>query len=241
MRRSISIILAIAITFSLILAAKYGALAQDKSKFKETAEGKKVSDEERYATIVRNNLFMPLGSGGEVKREDFMLAGILGDSAFIQMMGSDRSFYVIEGQSFANGAKLIRIGKDSVTILHEGVEKELTLAGGTTAGQGGNAKGGEEGWQRNYGKDGDEMEFASREEKERRSREQKEQWEREQKERGEHDWARNMSTDQLHDIQREIEEHIEGMRMKGVENPEEYEGAIEKMESVERAIAERGD
>ena len=48
-----------------------------------------------------------------------------------------------------------------------------------------------------------------------------------------------MSVDELHAVRGKIAEYIEGLRAKGVTDPEEYEGALEKMEIVERAIAEK--
>ena len=97
---------------------------------------------ERYAAIIKNNLFTPLGSGGEVKRKEFILTGILGKSAFIQLEGSSDSHYVTEGQSFGNGAKLVQVGENSVTIIHEGTRKELRLNEGKPATRSGGTKGG---------------------------------------------------------------------------------------------------
>jgi hypothetical protein len=48
-----------------------------------------------------------------------------------------------------------------------------------------------------------------------------------------------MSVDELRGIQGKMAEHIEGLRAKGVTDPKEYEGAMEKMEEVDRAIAEK--
>ena len=39
----------------------------------------------------------------------------------------------------------------------------------------------------------------------------------------------------------DIAGYIEGLEKKGVTDPEQYRGAMEKMETVERAIAEKGD
>ena len=56
---------------------------------------------------------------------------------------------------------------------------------------------------------------------------------------GESQWARKMSVDELHNVRGEIVEYIKGMEMKGVRDPEAYKGAMEKMEVVEQAIAEK--
>jgi hypothetical protein len=59
---------------------------------------------------------------------------------------------------------------------------------------------------------------------------------RENKQREYPDWARKMSLDELRGVRGEIEEYIEGLREKGVEDPEQYEGALKKMETVEDAM-----
>lgn len=206
----------------------------DKIKSKKT----QISGMERYSAIIKNNLFTPLGSGGEVKRKGFVLAGILGKAAFIQIEGSSDSFYVTEGQSFGNGAKLVRIGENSVTIIHEGSRKELKLASGTSSSRGGGAKGGRtEQLQKNSGKNSKnnknskEMKAARRAEKER--------GDGGEKKGGDNDWARKMSMGDLSKTRGDIERYIEGLEKKGVRDPKEYEGVYKKMEAVERAMAEK--
>jgi len=217
-----------------------GKKKQTERKIKATDKIKngktQTSGMERYSAIIKNNLFTPLGSGGEVKQKGFVLAGILGKAAFIQMEGSSDSFYVTEGQSFGNGAKLARIGENSVTIIHEGSRKELKLASGTFISQSGGAKGGRtEQRQGNSGKNSKgmkkEMKTARRAEKER--------GDGGEKKGGDTDWARKMNMDQLRGVRGKIAEHIEGLKAKGVTDPEEYEGAFKKMEAVERAMAEK--
>lgn len=262
MRRSMNVILTVVVTCSLILTVQHSILPQVKSKQKsqlkmqETkkikpskgdqtepktkakgdikSEGAQISGMERYRAIIQNNLFMPLGSGGEAKREEFALIGTMGRSAIIQMEGADRSFYVAEGQSFGNDAKLVRVGANSVTIFHEGSEKELKLVSGTLVSQSGGAKGGKTGQlQGKSGKNGKKMDAASGAGKERRDGKEKKG--------GDTDWARNMSMDDLSKAHGDIERYIEGLRQKGVTDPKEYEGAFKKMEMVERAMSERGD
>jgi hypothetical protein len=260
MRRSMNIILTVIVTCSLVLTVQHSILAQAKSKQKsqlkmqetkemkqgkgdqterETkakggikSEGTQISGIERYRAIIQNNLFMPLGSGGEAKREEFALIGILGRSAIIQMEGSDKSFYVAEGQSFGNDAKLVRVGANSVTIIHEGSKKELELASGAFISRSGGGKGGKtEQRQGKPGKNSKEMKTANRAEQKRRDGKEKKG--------GDTDWARNMSMDDLSKARGDIERYIEGLRQKGVTDPEEYEGAYKKMEMVERAMAEK--
>ena len=61
-----------------------------------------------------------------------------------------------------------------------------------------------------------------------------------EKQRGDTDWARRMSMDELRGVRGKIAEYIEGLRAKGVTDPEKYEGAMIKMEAVEGAMWERG-
>ena len=264
MRRSMNIILTIVVTCSLILTVQHSILAQAKSKMQKAkeikpskgdqterktrtegdmkSEGTQISGMERYRAIIQNNLFMPLGSGGEAKREEFALIGTMGRSAIIQMVGSGKSLYVAEGQSFGNDAKLVRVGANSVTIIHEGNEKELKLASGALTSQGAGAKGGgTEQRQGNSGKSSKEMEAARRAEKERGSGAEKGRRSGGEKQGGDNDWARKMSIDELRGVRGKIAEHIEGLRAKGVTDPKEYEGAMEKMDAVERAMSERGE
>ena len=261
MRRSMNTILAVVVACSPVLTVQHSTFAQVRSKEKsqrnmrktkeiepsksDEAERKikakddiksertQISGAERYRAIVKNNLFMPLGSGGEVKRQEFVLAGILGSSAFIQMEGSDKSFYVAEGQSFGNDVKLVRIGKNSVTIIHEGNEKELKLASGTPISQGGGAKGGRTRQrQGNSGKSSSKG-SANRSGKERGSGSGKQGGD---KGGDDGQWARKMSMDELTKVREEIGRHIEGLREKGVTDPKEYEGAYKKMDAVDGAI-----
>jgi hypothetical protein len=62
-----------------------------------------------------------------------------------------------------------------------------------------------------------------------------------EKKKGDTNWARKMSIDELRNTRGEIERYIEGLRAKGVTDPEKYEGALKKMEAVEGAMWERGD
>jgi len=91
-------------------------------------------DLEYYMIISRNNLFTPLGSVREAKRQEFAVTGILGSTALIQIIGESESYYVAEGESFANGTRVTNIGKNTVTIIHEGNKVNLKLGEGLPAG-----------------------------------------------------------------------------------------------------------
>jgi len=209
------------------------------SKTMDSKKSGNASGMERYAAIIKNNLFTPLGSGGEVKRREYILTGTLGNSAFIQLEGSSDSHYVTEGQSFGNGAKLVQVGENSVTIIHEGVRKELSLNEGKPATSSGGTKGGGARSSQKISGDSKKMKADRRAEKE-RSREWKKQGGGE-KQGGENSWARKMSVDELSKVRGDIGRYIEGLEKKGVTDPEKYKGALEKMETVERAMAEKED
>jgi len=233
------------------IAPRIGEQTERKIKAKDDikTERTQISGVARYRAIIQNNLFMPLGSSGEVRREEFVLIGTMGRSAFIQMEGSDKSFYVAEGQSFGNDAKLVRVGEKSATIIHEGNRKELKLVSVALISQGGGSKGGRTRQrQGNSGKSSREMGSANRPEKERRSEAEKERWSGGEKQRADKggdkggddgQWARKMSMDKLRNTRGEIGKYIEGLEKKGVRDPEAYEGAYKKMEMVERAMDEK--
>lgn len=240
MRRSMNIILAVFVACSLVLTVQHSTLAQGKSKQKsQKREKTHIFGVERYKAITQNNLFMPLGSGDEVKRKEFVLTGIMGNSAFIQMESSGRSFFVAEGQSFGNDAKLVRVGGNSVTIVHEGNKKELQLASGILIGKGKSAKGGgSKQQQNNSGKNSKKMKTANSAGKGRGGGSGKKGG---GKGGDNGQWARKMSMDELRGTRGKIAEYIEGLEKKGVRDPAAYAGAYKKMEMVEDAIADRGD
>lgn len=110
-----------------MLVTQYTVFAQPKVQNRE-----KTPTLEYYMVIIKNNLFKPLGFGDEIKRQEFVLTGILGSIALIQAVGQPNSYYLTAGETFANGAKLTRIGEDSVTIFHEGNKIELKLGSGVS-------------------------------------------------------------------------------------------------------------
>ena len=48
-----------------------------------------------------------------------------------------------------------------------------------------------------------------------------------------------VTMDEFHEIRGQIAEYMEGLRAKGVTNPEQYEGALKKMETVDGAMWEK--
>lgn len=186
---------------------------------------------ERYTAIIKNNLFTPLGTVEEVKRQEFVLTGILGKSAFIQLEGSSESYYVSEGQSFSKDAKLASVGENSVTIIHEGTRKELRLNEGAPVVQsddakGGGAKGGGKPSKKGYS-EGKKTAADRRVEKERVSKEDavrlKQEAERDNVER---------QIDDLSRAREEVRRYIIEMEENGKEDP----GAYEKLERIEQTI-----
>jgi len=71
---------------------------------------------QQYDVIVKDNLFLPLGSGGEIKQE-FTLIGIVGKSAFIKMSG--KTFFRSKWQMLDENTRLVAVGKDCVIIIHK--------------------------------------------------------------------------------------------------------------------------
>ena len=188
---------------------------------------------ERYMIIAQKNLFTPLGTGGEVKRQEFAVIGILGsgtkNSALIQLIDGSASYYVAQGETFGNGAKLVNIGKNDVTIVHEGNEIELKLGEGTFASQSRRVK--EKDWERRGKQPSDDerkqMEIARRKEEESR-REMAEKHEREIKKR--EDTERKIHY--LHQEREKIQMKIAEMEESGYINHDTYK----KMEKIDQTV-----
>ena len=84
------------------------------------------------------NLFRPLGSGGEQKKSSFALTAVISgseDKAIIEEMGGGRSFYVAEGETFADEIEVVDIGEQVVKLDRSGEEEELRLGEGTSGGR----------------------------------------------------------------------------------------------------------
>ena len=198
------------------------------SKSKTGDSELRVPDLEYYMIIARNSLFTPLGSVREAKRQEFALTGILGRTALIQVIGESRSYYVAEGESFANGARVTRIGKDTVAIIHEGNEVNLKLGEGLPAGgpQGKTGKGSIQ-QKKTPGMGGQASKKMASTEEERLKREMKE---RMQEERG------NIKR-KIGDLQRErdkLKQVVTEMEKKGQIDQDAYR----RIEEIDRVVRE---
>jgi len=198
------------------------------SKSKAGGPELRVPDLEYYMIISRNSLFTPLGSVREAKRQEFALTGILGRTALIQVIGESRSYYVAEGESFANGARVNRIGKDTVAIIHEGNEVNLKLGEGLPAGgnQGKTGKGSIQ-QKKTPGMDSQARKKMASTKEERLKREMKE---RMQEERG------NIKR-KIGDLQRErdkLKQVVTEMEKKGQIDQDAYK----RIEEIDRVVRE---
>lgn len=108
------------------------------------------------SSIVKNNLFKQLGSGGEKKGPEYALTAVmsgasdeLDDKAIIQQKGGGQSYYVAEGDTFAGGLEVLEIEDEKVTINKSGEEINLALGEGTSGG--GRGRGGGRRGRRNSG------------------------------------------------------------------------------------------
>jgi len=110
----------------------------------EEGEGRAVVGLERYTSvIVKKNLFRSLGSGGEVRGPSYALTAVISDSsgesnskAIIEQQGGE-SYYLSEGDTFADEMEVIDIEDTSVKLDKSGEEMTLTLGEGTGGGRGG--------------------------------------------------------------------------------------------------------
>jgi len=99
------------------------------------------------SAIVDNNLFRPLGSGGERSKTQYALTAVISDSdgesnnkAIIEEKGGNKSYYVYEGDTFANEIAVETIDEDLVTLDREGEPIELRLGEGTSSGSRGGGR-----------------------------------------------------------------------------------------------------
>ena len=99
--------------------------------------------------VVKNNLFLPLGSGGEERRSSYALTAVISDTssestnkAIIEERGGGKSYYVSEGDTFADDIKVEEIAEEVVRLDRSGDREELRLGEGTS---GGGRRGGGEG------------------------------------------------------------------------------------------------
>ncbi len=91
--------------------------------------------------VVKNNLFLPLGSGGEERRSSYALTAVISntsdesdDKAIIEERGGGKSYYVSEGDTFADDIKVEEIAEEVVRLDRSGDREELRLGEGTSGG-----------------------------------------------------------------------------------------------------------
>jgi len=188
-----------------------------KDKDKYFAKYKALADE-----LKKNNLFAPSPPKQHPVKE---VLGILGNKVLIK----DQWYKV--GDTVGD-AKIVAIGPTQATIEWDGVEKvflpfDAAISEAPMRSQAKKAvvKAGK----------ADMVVIQSG----RESMTDREGRGREEKQRGDTNWARKMSMDELRGVRGQIAEYIEGLRAKGVTDPEKYEGAMRKMETVEGAIWEK--
>jgi len=92
-------------------------------------------------SIVKKNLFLPLGSGKEGPKQSYALTAVISNAsnerkAIIEQIGSNTGFYVSEGESFAGEAKVLNIQENAAKVSRSGEELMLKLGIGTQGGEG---------------------------------------------------------------------------------------------------------
>lgn len=103
----------------------------------------------RYVdVIVKKNLFLQLGSGGEEKRTSFALTAVISNTsngsdskAIIEKRGGAESYYVSEGDTFADEIEVLDIDEEIVKLNRSGEEEDLRLGEGTEAARRGGRRG----------------------------------------------------------------------------------------------------
>jgi len=84
--------------------------------------------------VVKNNLFLPLGAGGEEEKTSFALTAVVSGSdskAIIEEIGREKSYYVSEGDTFADEVEVVEIDEQMVRLDARGENMELRLGEGT--------------------------------------------------------------------------------------------------------------
>ena len=114
-------------------------------------EKKALTGLRRYTSIiVKKNLFLRLGSGGEKRGPEYALTAVLlsnnpeetENRAIIERKGGGESYYVVEGDTFAGGLEVVDIEDEAVKLDKSGEEITLSLGEGTSGGGGGGRRGG---------------------------------------------------------------------------------------------------
>lgn len=106
------------------------ASAQEEVRGPEQASNHK--DLRHYLDVVAgNNLFLPLGWAQEEKKTSYALSAAMSDKAIIEEIGGGGSYYVSEGDTFADGIKVLDINEQVVKLDRSGEYMELRLGEGT--------------------------------------------------------------------------------------------------------------
>jgi hypothetical protein len=90
--------------------------------------------------IAERNLFLPLGSGRQEEKASFALTAVMSgtssgsdNKAIIEEIGGRESYYVSEGDIFADEVKVVDIDEQRVRLDAKGEEMELRLGEGTSS------------------------------------------------------------------------------------------------------------
>ena len=114
--------------------------AEPKADFERQKAGSDNKGLNRYIdAIVAKNLFHQLGYSGEKGKPSFALTAVISGSdrkAIIEKKGGQESYYVSEGETFADEVEVVDIGEDLVKLDRSGEEMNLKLGEGTESGRG---------------------------------------------------------------------------------------------------------
>jgi hypothetical protein len=113
----------------------------------------------RYMVVVEKNLFLQLGAGGEERKASFALTAVISNTsdrpdnkAIIERIGGGESYYVSEGDTFADDVEVVDIDDQVARLDRSGEEMTLKLGEGTEGnrrrGQRGGRRSGATGGQR---------------------------------------------------------------------------------------------
>jgi hypothetical protein len=129
----------ICITFVYASLVILMASAQEEVRGPEQASDHK--DLRHYLDVVAgNNLFLPLGWAQEEKKTSYALSAAMSDRAIIEEIGGGESYYVSEGDTFADGIKVVDIDEQVVKLDRSGEYIELRLGEGTGGGRRGDRR-----------------------------------------------------------------------------------------------------
>lgn len=113
------------------------ASAQEKVQRPEHAS----KDLKHYLDVVAgSNLFLPLGWAQEEKKTSYALSAAMSDRAIIEEIGGGESYYVSEGDIFADEIKVVDIDEQVVKLDRSGEYIELRLGEGTGGERGGDGR-----------------------------------------------------------------------------------------------------